>query len=285
METAYLRSAVARLAQMDKPLVVAVQGFAAGAGFSLAMLGDIVIAGHAAQFTLAYTGIGLTPDGGASWLLPRLVGLRKAQEMILMNTRLGADDALAAGLVTRVVPDAELAAEALRIAKALAAGPTRAFGRTRELLLASYGETFEGHLEREARGIVASATHRAHDLIELVNPIAVTMRELRHVAMREGRLLLVDRLQPKKGIGDDPLAIAARDIAAYLGAVRGLDPFAFDTPRRRADLAFRLQREALCFKPAVVKPRVDDEFGLALSHQRVGIDFPRLERLLASESQ
>ncbi len=114
METAYLRSAVARLAQTDKPLVVAVQGFAAGAGFSLAMLGDIVIAGHAAQFTLAYTGIGLTPDGGASWLLPRLVGLRKAQEMILMNTRLGADDALAAELVTRVVPDAELAAEALR---------------------------------------------------------------------------------------------------------------------------------------------------------------------------
>jgi 2-(1,2-epoxy-1,2-dihydrophenyl)acetyl-CoA isomerase len=156
-ETGYLHAGIARLARMDKPLVIAVQGFAAGAGFSLAMLGDIVIAGEAAQFTLAYTGIGLTPDGGASWLLPRLVGLRKAQEMILLNTRLSATEALDAGLVTRVVPDADLATEAMKAAQFLATGPTRAFARSRELLLCSFEDSFETHLERESRGIVKSA--------------------------------------------------------------------------------------------------------------------------------
>ncbi|SCW90446.1 2-(1,2-epoxy-1,2-dihydrophenyl)acetyl-CoA isomerase [Sphingobium faniae] len=159
-ETAYLHAAVARLARMDKPLVVAVQGFAAGAGFSLAMLGDIVMAGKAAQFTLAYTAIGLTPDGGASWLLPRLVGYRKAQEMILLNRRFGAQEALDIGLLTQVVEDEDLLTRALEIAHQLAAGPTRAFGRCRDLMLGCFGETLETHLEREARGIVASAGER-----------------------------------------------------------------------------------------------------------------------------
>jgi 2-(1,2-epoxy-1,2-dihydrophenyl)acetyl-CoA isomerase len=156
-ETAYLHAAVARLARMDKPLVTAIQGFAAGAGFSLAMLADIAIAGEAAQFTLAYTGIALTPDGGASWLLPRLVGLRKAQEMILTNSRLTAAEALTGGLVTQVVPDAELDAAARATAQRLANGPTKAFARSRELLLSAYGESLETHLERESRGIVNAA--------------------------------------------------------------------------------------------------------------------------------
>lgn len=156
-ETAYLHAAVARFAGMDKPLVTAVQGFAAGAGFSLAMLGDIVIAGKAAQFTLAYTAIGLTPDGGASWLLPRLVGLRKAQQLILSNARLSADEALDIGLLTDVVADEALDDAGRDWARRLAAGPTKAFARSRALLLAAYGETLEKHLERESRGIVASA--------------------------------------------------------------------------------------------------------------------------------
>lgn len=156
-ETAYLHAAVARFARMDKPLVTAIQGFAAGAGFSLAVLGDIVVAGKAAQFCLAYTGIGLTPDGGASWLLPRLIGLRKAQQLLLTNARLSADDALEIGLVTEVVPDEELDAAARGWAARLAEGPTRAFARCRDLLLSAYGESLETHLEREARGIVESA--------------------------------------------------------------------------------------------------------------------------------
>ena len=152
-ETTYLHAAVARFARMNKPLVTAIQGFAAGAGFSLAMLGDIVIGGKAAQFTLAYTGIGLVPDGGASWLLPRLVGLRKAQELIITNRKLNADEAMDMGLLTMVVENEELDATARQWAERLANGPTRAFGKTRELLLSSFGETLETHLEMEARGI------------------------------------------------------------------------------------------------------------------------------------
>ncbi|MET0371174.1 MAG: enoyl-CoA hydratase/isomerase family protein, partial [Sphingobium sp.] len=129
--TALLHSATARFARMNKPLVTAVQGFAAGAGLGLAIMGDIVIAGEAAAFTPAYAGIGLSPDAGATWLLPRLVGLRRAQQMMLLNTKLDAQAALAAGLVTEVVPDDRLQDHALAIAQRLAAGPTAAFARTR----------------------------------------------------------------------------------------------------------------------------------------------------------
>src|SRR3984885_739244 len=77
---AYLHMAIARFAHMGKPLVTAINGPAAGAGFGLSLLGDLVLAAHSAYFTLAYTAIGLTPDAGSTWLLPRLVGLRRAQE-------------------------------------------------------------------------------------------------------------------------------------------------------------------------------------------------------------
>jgi hypothetical protein len=110
--------------------------------------------------------------------------------------------------------------------------------------------------------------HRAHHRVELVDPIAVPMRELRHVAAREGRLLPRDRVQPKRRIGDDPRAIAARDLAVHLRAV-GLNPFALDTPflnsfGGRADLALRFQGDALGFQTAMLDPRVDVEFGQAL---------------------
>ncbi|MXO60626.1 enoyl-CoA hydratase [Altererythrobacter salegens] len=155
-EAALFHAAIARLARMNKPLVTAVQGFAAGAGLSLALLGDIVIAGEEAQFTLAYTAIGMTPDGGASWLLPRLVGLRKAQHLILTNAHLSAQQALDIGLVTKVVPDTELNRAAQEQARELAEGPTQAFARTRALLLSAYEESLETHLDHEARSIVAS---------------------------------------------------------------------------------------------------------------------------------
>ncbi|WBO59909.1 enoyl-CoA hydratase/isomerase family protein [Acidocella sp. MX-AZ03] len=121
--TTILHGAVSRLARMGKPLVVAVNGPAAGAGLSLAMLGDIVIAAPAAHFTVAYTAIGLTPDLGASWLLPRLVGLRRAQELALTNRRVGAQEAAAIGLITRVADDPQ--AEALTVARTLAQGRAR----------------------------------------------------------------------------------------------------------------------------------------------------------------
>ncbi|MCP3732096.1 enoyl-CoA hydratase-related protein [Sphingomonas sp. MG17] len=152
-EIAFLHAAVSRLLRMDKPLVVAVHAPAAGAGMSLAMMGDIVIAGQAANFTMAYTRIGLSPDGGASWLLPRLVGLRRAQALIFENQKVSAREAVEIGLVTQVVDDASLMQVALDGATRLAHGPTGAFAATRDLLLGSYGESVEVHLEHEARRI------------------------------------------------------------------------------------------------------------------------------------
>ena len=130
---------------------------------------------------------------------------------------------------------------------------------------------------------IGRTAHRAHDLVELVDAVAVPVRELRHVAPREGRLLMRDRVQPKGRIGDDPRAIAARDLAVHLGAV-GLDPFALDAPilntlGGRADLALRLQRDALRFEAAMVDPRVDVEFGQPLIGELGPAFAPALDHL------
>lgn len=154
--TAYVHSAISRFSRMDKPLVTSINGAAAGAGFSLAVLGDIALAARSAKFALAYSGIGLSPDGGSSWLLPRLVGLRRAQELALTNKRVTADEAAALGLVTRTVDDEALAAEAAAVAAQLASSATRAIGRTRNLLLSSFGNSLEEQMELEARAIAAS---------------------------------------------------------------------------------------------------------------------------------
>ncbi|MDB5722738.1 MAG: enoyl-CoA hydratase [Alphaproteobacteria bacterium] len=149
--TGPLGVAVARLARMNKPLLTLINGPAAGAGLSLAVLGDIALAARTAHFTMAYTAIGLTPDGGASWLLPRLVGLRRAQELVLTNRRLSADEAAEWGLITRVVDD--LAGEGARVAAQLAVGATSALGSARRLLLSSFDTSLETQMELEARSI------------------------------------------------------------------------------------------------------------------------------------
>lgn len=166
--TSYLHSAISRLARMEKPLITVINGPAAGAGFSLAMLGDIALASSDAHFTLAYGRLGLSPDGGATWLLPRLIGLRRAQELILTDPRLSARQAFDMGLITRVcanpepsegnmaktvAPTDQLSTEAEQLARQLAASAIGAWGRTRRLLLASYGDPLETHLEAEARAI------------------------------------------------------------------------------------------------------------------------------------
>lgn len=148
-----LHEAIACLAEIDAPVVVAVRGAAAGAGLSMAAGGDIVIAGEGASFTMAYTGIGLTSDGGATWILPRVVGLRLAQEMIFLNRRLSAQEAERHGLVTRVVPDDTVEQEALAIATAIAAGPTRAFGEIKRLYRSSFDATLTDQLAAEAKAI------------------------------------------------------------------------------------------------------------------------------------
>lgn len=145
------------LASLDAPLVTVVQGTAAGGGFGLAISGDVVLAAESAKLTLAYTKAGLTPDGGATWLLARIVGQRKAAELILLNTVLSAEDAAAAGLVTRVLPDADLAAAADAVATQLAAGPLAAHGRARRLLQTAIRSTFAEQLAAEADSIGAQA--------------------------------------------------------------------------------------------------------------------------------
>lgn len=148
-----LHMAVARLTRMDKPLLTLVNGPAAGAGLSLAIAGDVVLAGRSAHFTAAYGALGLTPDGGMSWLLPRLVGLRRAQEIILTNRRINADEAEAIGLVTRVVEDEALAAEGTAMATRLADAATVAVGAARNLLRQSFETSLEAQLEREVASI------------------------------------------------------------------------------------------------------------------------------------
>ena len=151
--TAYLHMAIARFARMQKPFVSAINGPAAGAGLSLAVLGDIALAAKSAHFTPAYPEIGLSPDGGATWLLPRLVGLRRAQDLMLSNKRVGAEEAASIGLITRAIDDQLLASELSALAKRLSRSATTALGKTRNLLLASFGSGLEEQLEAEARAI------------------------------------------------------------------------------------------------------------------------------------
>lgn len=155
--TTHLHAALANFARMRAPLIVAVQGAAAGAGFSLAIGGDLVLAAKSAKFSMAYTAAGLVPDGSASYFLPRVVGLRRAQDLMLTNRRLGAEEALDWGLVTRVVEDAELAAEAAKLAAQIAAGPTSAYGAVKKLLLNTYGNTLETQMELESGAIADAA--------------------------------------------------------------------------------------------------------------------------------
>lgn len=155
--TAYLHAAITRLARMDKPLITAVNGPAAGAGIGLAVIGDIVLAAPEAHFTMAYTALGMSPDGGTSWLVPRLVGLRRAQELFFCNTRVLATEAAKMGLVTRVVEGGSLREEATALAERLVTSATSALGATRRLLFDSLVTPLETHLDAEARSIASQS--------------------------------------------------------------------------------------------------------------------------------
>lgn len=153
--TTYLHAATAQFARMDAPMVAAVNGVAAGAGFALACAADLAVAGDGARFLLAYTRAGLSPDGSSTYFLPRLVGRRRALELMLTNRMLSAAEALDWGLVNKVVADDALIDEAFALASALAAGPTGAFGATKALIAASDGNGLETQMELEGRAISA----------------------------------------------------------------------------------------------------------------------------------
>lgn len=147
--TIHLHAAIAMFARMDAPVIAAVNGAAAGAGFSMVCAADLAIAVESAKFTLAYTGAGLTPDGSSTYFLPRLVGRHRALELMLGNRVLSAQEALEWGIVNRVVPDGEAGAAAAELATMLAQGPTGAFGVTKRLVLASADNGLETQMELE----------------------------------------------------------------------------------------------------------------------------------------
>lgn len=146
-------TAVQALHELPVPVVTAVRGAAAGGGIGLALAGDIVVAARTARFRLAYTAIGLTPDCGASWVLQRLLGPRRAADLILTNRVLTGDDAERWGLVSRVVEDGELDDVTYRTAASLAAGSGAALRAAKELLRAGAEATLEEQLAEEARRI------------------------------------------------------------------------------------------------------------------------------------
>lgn len=159
-----LNEAVALLAQLNAPVIAQVHGVAAGAGLSLMLQADFVLAAEGTRFNLAYINLGTSCDVGASWALPRLVGLRRALEIALLGDTYGAQEAERLGLVNRVVPAAELDAAVQELAQRLASGPTLAYGHMRRLMRTSFDHDLPTQLTAEADAFVACA--RTADLPE-----------------------------------------------------------------------------------------------------------------------
>lgn len=154
--TTLLHAAIVQFSRMDAPVVAAVNGTAAGAGVGLVAMADLAVCAEGAKFSLAYTGVGLTPDGSTSFFLPRLLGPKRALELILTNRPLPAAEALAWGLVNQVVADADLFDVSLALASSLAAGPRGAFGQAKRLVGASLG-ALESQLALEGETIARQA--------------------------------------------------------------------------------------------------------------------------------
>ncbi|WP_158915952.1 enoyl-CoA hydratase-related protein [Caulobacter sp. S45] len=140
---------VRKLRDLRIPYITAVGGVAAGAGCSLALTGDLIVAGEGASFILAFRRIGLIPDAGSTFLLTRAVGRARAMELMLLGEALPAAKALAWGLINRVVPDAELEAVAFALAEGLAQGPTRALGLIRKAGWAALDNGLDAQLDCE----------------------------------------------------------------------------------------------------------------------------------------
>ena len=153
-----LHRAVMSFANMSAPLIVAVNGTAAGAGFSMALAADYVVAAEGAKFTMAYTKIGLSPDGGASYYLPRVVGTKRAFDLMVTNKVLSTQEAADWGILNQVVVPEALMETAMAVANNIAAGSINSHGAVKQLLKASYGNSLEQQLELEATLIANNAS-------------------------------------------------------------------------------------------------------------------------------
>jgi 2-(1,2-epoxy-1,2-dihydrophenyl)acetyl-CoA isomerase len=167
---------ILRVRRLEKPVVGAINGAAAGAGLGLALAADIRLAARSARFVFGFTGIGLTTDSATSLMLPLLIGLARASEVAFTNAPVSAEQALSYGLVNRVVDDTDLAAEAAKLAAQLAAGPTRALGLTKRAfnhaLLPHLEDVldYEAHLQ-EAAGRTADHREGVKAFLEKRKPV------------------------------------------------------------------------------------------------------------------
>jgi 2-(1,2-epoxy-1,2-dihydrophenyl)acetyl-CoA isomerase len=152
-----LHEFVSQLVRAPKPVVTGVNGVAAGGGLGPAVCGDIVLVAESARFEFAYPRIGLSGDGGSTYLLPRLVGLRRAQELAFRDEPIGAEEAVETGLATEAVPDDDLGARLTAETERLAAEPTRAHAATKRLLVESFDNTLDAQLAEEAETIAGLA--------------------------------------------------------------------------------------------------------------------------------
>lgn len=155
---------VQALAELPLPVVCAVNGAAAGIGCSIALAADFVVAARSAYFLQAFVNIGLVPDGGASWLLPRLVGLPQANRMMMLGERISGEEAERIGLIYKCVDDDALMGEARALAERLAAGPTRALGEMKRTIRRGLQADFASTLQMEANGQrIAGDSADAHE--------------------------------------------------------------------------------------------------------------------------
>ncbi|MCP4668804.1 MAG: enoyl-CoA hydratase [Deltaproteobacteria bacterium] len=153
----HLHAFVAELARMPKPVIAAVNGTAAGAGFSMSLACDMSLAVKGVNFVMAYTDIGLVPDGSSTYFLSRLVGIKKAMEIVYLNEPISADEALRLGLVNHVYSPEDFEKGVASMALRLAQGPTETYGRAKRLLRLGLVETLESQMENERQGIAQSA--------------------------------------------------------------------------------------------------------------------------------
>ena len=152
------RDVIIAIRRLEKPVVAAINGVAAGAGFSLALACDLRVAAADARFIMAYAGIGCTADGGSTYMLPRLVGAGKAMEIYLASQPIGAEYARELGLVNQVCPAENFDRHALETATRLSQGPTLAYGRVKALFDNSWAAGLEQQLDAETEAIANIAT-------------------------------------------------------------------------------------------------------------------------------
>ena len=153
-----VHAAIEQLQRLPQPVIASVHGAVAGFGLSLMSACDLALAADSSYFTSAYRHIGLTPDGGSTWTLPRVVGVKKAMEIVLLGERFGADEALRIGLLNRVVPQAELAAATAAMAHLIATGPALAMTNGKRLLNQSLAHSLSEQLSAEATSFGACAS-------------------------------------------------------------------------------------------------------------------------------